>query len=170
MGWRSEVELQELKEEQGSLEQQADALTLAYQELGAAIDEYSQTYQQRLEEKATRYFQNISGVNERRIALDERLNLGIIENGRPIAPEYLSKGARDQMYLSLRFAVADLLAANVKLPLIFDDPFTGSDMERLARIRQILTEQSAERQFFILAHAEHYIDWGEGIVINGRIA
>lgn len=162
----AEIELQELNTERTRLEQQADALTLAYQELGAAITDYSQTYQQRLQEKATAYFREISGVRARRIVLDDQLNLGIMEGGRPVTADSLSKGARDQMYLSLRFAVADLIAEDVKLPLIFDDPFTGTDAVRLERIRKILQEQASERQFFILAHAEHYQSWGKTIAIS----
>lgn len=161
----AEIELQELIGQQKKLEQQADAYTLAYRELGAAITDYSQAYQQRLEEKATMYFQIISGVNDRRIVMDDQLNIGVKANDRPITLERLSKGARDQMYISLRFAIADLISDDVVLPFVFDDPFASTDSVRLERIRRILEEQGNDRQFFILSHAEEYSDWGEAIDI-----
>ncbi len=162
----AEVEVQELKTEQSRLELQADALALAYRELGAAITEYQQTYQKRLEDTATAYCRGISSTHERQIVLDDRFNLGIKESGRSVTMESLSKGARDQVYLSLRFAIADLLAEEAKLPLIFDDPFTSTDAARLARIKAILESQAPERQFFILAHADHYSGWGKAIDIS----
>jgi len=162
----AEVDLQELKAEQELLELQADALALAYQELGSAVTEYQQTYQQRLEEQATAYCRGISGVPDRQLVLDEQLCLGIREGGRPVPLESLSKGARDQVYLALRLAVADLLAEEIKLPLIFDDPFTSTDAVRLARIQEMLASQAEERQFFILAHADHYAGWGQTIGIS----
>ncbi|KAF1084737.1 Chromosome partition protein Smc [Sporotomaculum syntrophicum] len=162
----AEVDLQALKTEQDRLLLQAEALAIAHQELRAAIVEYQQTYQQRLEEKATVYCQEISGVLDRQLVLDEQLNPGIKEGGRPVALESLSKGARDQVYLSLRFAIADLLAEEVKLPLIFDDPFTSTDSVRLARIQGILASQAAVRQFFILAHDSQYASWGQNIEIT----
>ncbi len=162
----AEVDLQVLKTEQDRLKLQAKALTLAHQEMGAAIVEYQQTYQQRLEEKATVYCREISGVPDRQLVLDEQLNLGIREGGRPVTLESLSKGARDQIYLSLRFAIADLLAEEVKLPLLFDDPFTSTDSVRLARIQAMLANQAAVRQFFILAHAAQYAGWGQNIEIT----
>ncbi|MDD4169365.1 MAG: AAA family ATPase [Desulfotomaculaceae bacterium] len=162
----TEVELKELKEELARMEQRAQALALAHRELGTAITEYRQTYRQRLEEKATGYCREISGVKDRQIVLDDQLNLGIKENGRPIATESLSKGARDQVYLALRFAVADLLAGDVRLPLIFDDPFTGTDAARLARVQNILEKQLPNRQIFILAHADQYNSWGKAIDIR----
>ncbi len=162
----AEVEIQELKAEQARLELQADALAIAYRELSAAITEYQQTYQKRLEDQATAYCREISSVPDRQIVLDDQLNLGIKESGCPITMESLSKGARDQVYLSLRFAIADLLAEELKLPLIFDDPFTSTDAVRLVRIQAILESQAPERQFFILAHADHYTSWGKAIDIS----
>lgn len=162
----AEVELHELQAKQERLKLQAEALALAYRELGAAVTEFQQTYQKRLEDQATVYCQKISGVPDRQLVLDEQLNLSIREGGRPVSLESLSKGARDQVYLSLRFAIADLLAEDVKLPLIFDDPFTSTDAVRLARIRGILAGQAEVRQFFILAHAAQYTSWGKAIEIT----
>ena len=83
--------------------------------------------------------------------------------------EYLSKGGRDQLYLALRFAVADLLAEEVKLPLIFDDSFTSTDANRKDNIRRILQQQAIERQFIIMAHEDAYSNWGQPVEIKSLV-
>lgn len=162
----AELELEELQQHKENMEIEADALELAFKELDQAISEYRSTYKERLEEKASSYCRSISGVLSRAIELDDNFNISIKENGRSCALEQLSKGARDQLYLAIRFAVADLLAEEIKLPLIFDDPFTSSDSHRLKNIRNILKQQAGERQFILLSHAEHFTSWGEPVIVR----
>lgn len=159
----AELELQEFKQKKENMEISADALELAYKELELAINEYSRTYKERLEEKASSYCQEISGVNKRKVILDDDFNLQLQEEGRICGVDHLSKGARDQLYLALRFAVADLLSDEIKIPLIFDDPFTSSDQWRLENIYRILCQHSQERQFILLSHAETFTAWGEQV-------
>ncbi len=162
----AEIELAELKKQKEWLEVEAEALVIAYQELEQAINEYRHTYKERLEHLASSYCRNISGVNRRFVELDGNFNISVWENGRSLSVENLSKGARDQLYLSIRFAVADLLAEEMKLPLIFDDPFTSTDTNRLHNIWQILQEQSDDRQFIIMSHAETFLDWGYPVEVK----
>lgn len=157
----AELELEELRQQREELEGEARALVVAHQEMAAAINEYREKYQERLEQQATRYCQAICQVPHRQVTLDQDFNLGILEEGRPCRLEQLSKGARDQLYLALRFAVADLLAEEIKLPFIFDDPFTSSDAQRLENLRGILQQQARDRQLILLAHAPHFQDWGK---------
>ncbi|MDD5602947.1 MAG: hypothetical protein PHG48_02535, partial [Eubacteriales bacterium] len=160
----AELDLAELRNKKYKLKLQADALTEAYKELDAAIAEYRNTYRNRLEDKATAYYKQV--MAERNIVLDEELVLGIREKGRPVSLFHLSKGARDQLYISLRFAVADLLAESVRLPMIFDDPFVSTDSARLAAFRKIMEEEAAGRQFILLAHSDSYREWGNPVDIR----
>ena len=162
----AELELGEMTMEKEKMEMNADALTLAYKELKGAIDDYRSTHKERLENQASEYCFDITGRANRKISMDEGFNIGVLEDGRECSVAQLSKGARDQLYLSLRFALADLLAENIRLPLILDDPFTGTDAGRLQKIREILHRQKDKRQFIILSHAETFKRWGTPIKIN----
>ena len=102
----------------------------------------------------------------RYVEFDENFNISVREGGRLLSVEYLSKGARDQLYLALRFAVADLLAEEIKLPLILDDSFTCTDANRKENIRRILQQQVLERQFMIIAHDDTYSNWGSPVEIK----
>ena len=69
----------------------------------------------------------------------------------------LSQGAQDQLYLALRLAVADLVAAKSRLPLLLDDPFVNCDEQRLERIRAALAELARQRQ--VIADATGTCSW-----------
>jgi uncharacterized protein YhaN len=162
----AEIELAELQQQKERKLIEADALEIAHKELEEAINEYRQTYKERLEKHASRYCRAISGVPERYVEFDENFNISVREGGRQLSVEYLSKGARDQLYLALRFAVADLLAEEIKLPLIFDDSFTSTDASRKENVRKILQQQAPERQFMIMAHEDTYSNWGNPVLIK----
>lgn len=161
-----ELELQELENERKSLELRRDALALAYREMEEAIKDYRQTYQENLEKVATDYCRKISEKKERSIAFGDNMEVVVKEDGREVSLQSLSKGARDQLFLSLRFAIADLLSEELKLPFIFDDPFVGTDKKRLERIREAVEKQSRDRQIFILSHQNQYRDWGNEIEVK----
>ncbi|NLG69521.1 MAG: hypothetical protein GX496_08180 [Firmicutes bacterium] len=83
-------------------------------------------------------------------------------------PAQLSKGAQDQLYLSLRLAIADLMASDLRLPFIFDDPFLNCDDERLRRIRETLDAIAAGgRQVLLFSHRPDFTTWGEAATCTG---
>ncbi|NLW16293.1 MAG: hypothetical protein GX033_01320 [Firmicutes bacterium] len=146
-------ELQELKRQEELLCLEVEALGLAYRELEAARIEYSANHRERLAQQASDYFQQITGQLQRRVELDTDFAVSLRgDEGQPIHLAQLSQGARDQLYLSLRLAIADLLAEDVRLPLILDDPFVNCDSERLERIRQALLKVAESRQIWLLTH------------------
>lgn len=155
-----ETELAALEKNKEAMVLLSEALAAAHTELTAAVASYQNSYLQYLEEQATGYYREITRNAARHITFDEKFCLQVQEEGRPCEITQLSKGAQDQLYLALRFAVADLLAENFKLPFIFDDPFVSSDDGRLENIQSILKRASQERQFAILSHNEVFSDWG----------
>lgn len=163
----AELELADLIRRREELELRADALEIAYKELAGATDDFSQTYKVRLGRQASLYASQITAGKERQIDFGDQLDIRVLEAGRQVSPSSLSKGARDQLYLAVRLAIADLLAGDLRLPLILDDPFQSSDAARRARIGAILQEQSASRQIFIFSHNRaEYGDWGQDIAIK----
>ncbi len=163
----AEIELAEMKQQRERLEIEADALEIAHKELEEAINDFRHAYKEHLEKQASSYCQAIAGVPERYVEFDKDFNISVRESGRACSVDQLSKGARDQLYLALRFAVADLLAEEIKLPLLFDDSFTSTDAYRRENIRQILQKQAQERQFVIMAHADTFSTWGHPIEPKG---
>ncbi len=159
-----ELELEALEEEERHLLLERDAVALAFQTLRAAEGLYSRTHRERLEQRATEIVRRLSLAPERSVRLGERFEIQVTEaGGRPCAIRQLSQGARDQLALALRLAVADLLAGDLRMPLFFDDPFLTYDPERMASIREALSAVAAERQVVVLSHRPELAGWGTAV-------
>ena len=153
-------QLQELTLHRLRLQREAAALALAYTQLDGAIDQYTRSYRQELADKATAIFIRITNNTQRSVKIHEDFDIEVIEEGQAVSVEQLSQGARDQLYIALRLAIADLLAAHVTLPFLLDDPFLNWDEDRLENMRQALTLIGNDRQVILLSHRQEYLSWG----------
>ncbi len=158
-----EIEIAQRREELEILRERADAATQAWHLLGESIQEFRSTHQVRLAERLDLLFRRITHRDGRKIELDPRLEIEILEDGHASREGQLSQGARDQLAFCLRLAVAELVAGEIVLPLILDDPFVHSDAERLDRIGGAIMEASRDRQILLLTQDERLAKWGEPV-------
>jgi len=163
----AELTLQSLCDRHERLRLELEAICLAYHELAQAAAEFYDSHLGRLEERASHYFRAVSKRTGRRVSLDGDLRVIALEpDGKRVLPAQLSQGARDQLYLSLRFAVGDLLSGEYIAPYLLDDPFVNCDEERLEAIRTSLVELARERQILLFTHRRDLAEWGEAIVLK----
>lgn len=102
-----------------------------------------------LNARASEYLSHITGGVYNNLSVDDSLSITLNENNRVIPLEQVSGGAKDQIYLSLRLAAADLIEGNhEKLPLLFDDCFALYDNERLEKALSWLAK-SIDRQIIV---------------------
>ncbi|MBW6457362.1 MAG: hypothetical protein K0A98_15885, partial [Trueperaceae bacterium] len=163
-----ELEIADARAEAARWTLERDALALAARELAAAAEGFRAGHARRLEAAATAQLASFGGVPGRRVRLDDALQAEVIEpDGRALAAAQLSQGARDQLALALRFAVADLMADDVALPLVLDDPLLNWDEERSAAVRAALRAAAAGgRQVWLLSHRAELADWGEPVSLR----
>lgn len=158
-------ELQALEQRRDALARQARVVALAFGELRAAAESFRETHRERLAARASYYVQRFSG-RARRVVLDEQFRVAVQDPDGPLhSVAQLSQGAQDQLYLALRLAVADLMADEVRLPLLLDDPFVNCDDQRLERIRAALQELARDRQVLLLTHRELFGSWGTPVAL-----
>ncbi len=162
-------ELEEHRRLVARLEVDAESLGIAYNELDTARRDYQTRYRDLLSDRATGRFRELSGISSRRVVFGEDFEVEVTENGHTVALEQLSQGARDQLYLSMRLALADLLARDVELPFIFDDPFLTCDEQRTERIREALLAIAASRQVIVLSHRTEIGSWGHNAEIHSTM-
>lgn len=164
-----EIELKELREQKERLQEEIGAFALAYQTLSEAVSEYQDAYLDRLSEASTHYFAEFTGDDTRRVSFTSEFHARITEqHGAVLEPVQLSQGAQDQLALAVRLAIADMIANNLSLPLVFDDPFQNCDSSRLERIESTLSNIAKERQVLVLSHEMNYLSWGEAVQIENH--
>lgn len=165
-----ELEIASGEAEVARLRREIEGVRLAHRWVGEAAHEYQAEYRGELEAKITESFQKLTGAtgaNGRSVEIAADFGLSLRRaNGAPLAMEQLSQGARDQLVLAVRLALADLLAGAVPLPLVFDDPFVHFDSTRRARLRSSLQSLSRDRQWILLSHDDDFASWGQPLAIE----
>lgn len=121
-----------------------------------------------LEQRLTAAFAELTGDTARQVFLDERLQIAGIGRTREEAYAFdqLSQGAKEQLLLCLRFAVAQELATDEPQVLILDDVLVNTDPVRQDRILDVLGAQADRLQILILTcHPDRYRGVGQPIAI-----
>jgi len=79
----------------------------------------------------------------------------------------LSRATADQVYLTARLALTEIMADQAKAPLILDEPFECLDPNRLENTMKMLKQLSAGRQILLLTsgnrldkYADHLVEIG----------
>ncbi len=79
----------------------------------------------------------------------------------------LSRATADQVYLTARLALTEIMANQAKAPLILDEPFECLDPQRLDKTMKILKQLSTGRQILLLtsgnrldSYADHLVELG----------
>lgn len=121
-----------------------------------------------LESRLTSAFAELTGLTDREVFLDENLQIAGIGRTRDSAHAFdgLSQGAKEQLLLCLRLAVAQELATEEPQVLILDDVLVNTDQVRQERILDVLGTQAERLQILILTcHPDRYRGIGESLTL-----
>jgi uncharacterized protein YhaN len=104
---------------------------------------------------ATDYFHQITSgeyvrvlvpLGEKKIVVEHR-------SGRMLDSSLLSRGTAEQLYLAIRFALAEEYARKASLPLILDDIMVNFDQERMQQTIALLARIATKHQvIFFTCH------------------
>jgi exonuclease SbcC len=122
-----------------------------------------------LEHRLTSAFAELTGDTTREVFLDEHLQIDGIGRTREAAHAFdqLSQGAKEQLLLCLRLAVAQELSIDEPQVLILDDVLVNTDPVRQERILDVLGTQAARMQIVILTcHPDRYRGAGQSIALT----
>ena len=119
-----------------------DALVLAYESLEAAADDLRESVSPRLAASAGALMSSLTEGRYRTLGVDGALRLAFESSGQTHGAEYMSAGTRDAAYLSLRFALIELLYNGKKPPLIFDESFSRLDDGRFLCAVRVISQMS----------------------------
>ncbi len=114
-------------------------------------------------------FAYLTGEKYHSVDIDEDMNITVMseeEHDRKIQLENLSGGTLDQLYLSLRIALSNILSGNQNIPLILDDSFVQYDSKRLRKSLEMLSRESERRQVILFTCQEREAELSKGMNIK----
>lgn len=125
------------------------ALELSLTTLEAAKNELQRRFAPQISRRAQELFSRLTGGRYNRLTLgtDFGLQVAAQEDVTLHSAQYPSDGTVDQLYLSLRLAVAEALTPEA--PLILDDALVRFDDDRLKIALEVLGQEAKEKQVLL---------------------
>jgi len=121
--------------------------------------EYEQNRQPETLAVASQYLHQLTGGEYVRIWTPLADDILLVENsvGESLSVEVLSRGTREQLFLSVRLAlVSNFASRGIKLPMVLDDILVNFDAVRAQRAAQVLSEFAAGgHQILLFTCHEH---------------
>ena len=132
-----------------ALEDTYQALNIAMDTLADATNELQRRFAPRISQRAQELFNKLTAGRYDRLQLTQELGLNTAAEGETSlqSARWRSDGTIDQIYLSLRLAVAEELTPEA--PLVLDDAFVRFDDTRLQSAMEIIREKSAQKQVIL---------------------
>lgn len=149
---RLHARIDELTERIREEARQWSVLTVARSLLDQTREEFQEQRQPSLLQTASGYFSKMtlgrySGV--RAVIGEERFE-AIAADGRSVPPEHLSRGAAEQLWLSIRFALIDEYGTRSRLPVVLDDLLVNFDPQRARAACSAITALAERQQVIFL--------------------
>ncbi len=119
-----------------------------------------------LKKSISENFAYVTGGKYKEVQIDEDMNISIVSednNNRNISIDSLSGGTIDQLYLSLRISLSNILSGNQNIPIILDDSFVQYDSNRLKKSIEMLAKESERRQIILFTCQEREVEMAKNM-------
>ncbi len=153
-----------LTEKKKRLEAKLRAVTMSMEALKRAHENMQKNFTPALNRKASEYFSHIAGGKYSRIFCDKEFGV-MIEEDLPRESGFFSGGTVDQLYLSVRLALTDMLYGDGSCPILLDQPFLQYDKIRKERAIKLLENLPHKRQVLLFTSDESLISTNKAIEI-----
>ncbi|WHY02014.1 AAA family ATPase [Neobacillus sp. DY30] len=151
---------------------------LAQNILAKTVEKYKNIHLPRMLAKAEEYLYFLTGAQYERIHLQQSGTGFLIERNDHTLFEAneLSQATTEQVYVSLRLALATTLYEKYRFPIIIDDSFVNFDANRTSKVMELLTTLGTNQILFFTCHRHllpyflpenvHYLNKGNVEVIS----
>ena len=154
-GSKAEAEL--LKETLLKQRDYCEALDIATEVLSDSFAEVHSSYGAVLENRASEIFCELTSNKYNSMSVSKGFDIAVRQSDafgtRDVA--FLSSGAYDQAYLSLRLAVSELISKGESLPILLDDSLAQYDDIRTEKAIEFLKEYSNSHQTIMFTCHKH---------------
>lgn len=160
-------ELEEVREEIKLKENKLRAIELSIKYMNEALEEVRSQVIPILNEKITDNFRYITGDKYIEVILGDNYEMLVRDNNNLFKGKYLSNGTLDQLYLSLRVALIQLIFKDEDDIIILDDAFVQYDDNRCKRaLNTIIHLIKGQVIIFTCQKREDKYLSEEGIIFN----
>lgn len=151
-------EIDELTEEYNEQNECFECLKLASEGLADAFGLMRRDFGSVIEKRAIELFSELTNQKYTDITVSKNFDMRLTGNDTLSSKEieYLSRGAFDQAYFSLRLALSELMSqSDGSLPILLDDVFSQYDDKRLETAIKFLSSYAKENQvIFFTCHKQ----------------
>ncbi len=151
-------EIDELTEEYNEQNEYFECLKLASEGLADAFGLMRRDFGSVIEKRAIELFSELTNQKYTDITVSKNFDMRLTGNDTLSSKEieYLSRGAFDQAYFSLRLALSELMSqSDGSLPILLDDVFSQYDDKRLETAIKFLSSYAKENQvIFFTCHKQ----------------
>lgn len=137
-----------------------DAVVLAIDSLRIASDGMRDSMTGVLASSAAAYMKKMTAGRFESVGVDADFSIRTPHPDQDnvlVSPEYLSEGTRNQAYLSLRFALTDMLCGENQPPLLLDEALVYLDDQRLLQVLAMLKAFPRQTLLFTASGRENRI-------------
>lgn len=147
-----------------ALREQLDAVSEARSRIESLSKEIFHSFAYYLNQETAKVLSNITNTRYDSLFIDQNLRIFVNTEEKYLPLEQASTGTIDQLYLSLRLAMAKLLQEKQKeyLPLLFDDSFAMYDETRLGAALSFLATEYPSQILLFTCHKR------EGSVLESK--
>ncbi|GAB3060604.1 ATP-binding protein [Virgibacillus ainsalahensis] len=139
------------QEELNKLSHKWAVLKTAKEMLAETKRNYRDKYLNKVMETTSRYFEKITGSYYKQVypPANGRAFQVMTSDGIRYNVKELSQGTMDQLYISLRLSISEIMSEEHRLPFIMDDAFVNFDAIRTKRMLEIIEDISTKQQVII---------------------
>ena len=148
------------KEELNHLAKKWAVLKTAKEMLLETKRNYRDKYLHKVMEKTTDYFTRLTKGRYIKVFAPDKDNsfYALARDHARYHVNELSRGTIDQLYVSLRLAISDIMSNEYKIPFIIDDAFIHFDGVRTQRVMEVLYDISGTQQIIVFTCKKEIIN------------
>ncbi len=145
---------------------------IARSTLEQAKQTYMETHVAEAVKRTAAHFSFLTGNRYQMIHIDPSTEALTVEDRDHIQYSVgeLSKGTRDQLYISLRLAMSEQIQEKTPYPFLFDDSFVHFDQNRTERMIQLIGHLANEEQVFVFTCKEEIAELIEKNTTSERLS
>ncbi|WP_141603569.1 ATP-binding protein [Terrilactibacillus laevilacticus] len=123
---------------------------LALTSLDKVKEDYRKTKLPKVLRAAEKYFNKMTNRTYEAVLLHTERGFIVRDSkGNDYEVSQLSRGTSEQLYLSIRLALASIVETKEALPIIIDDSLVNFDQDRRSQVLSVLTEVSKKHQVIL---------------------